>query len=235
MSKEPMDPMDPLHPSCAPHAGDLAELALGTLSGRERAALLEHVDSCPRCAEEVEDLSHTVDSLLQIAPDAEPPLGFEVRLFQRLGLAAPARRRLVPMRTRRGRHTMFALAAALLVLAGVVTGHFVSGSASRPAPVTAATLEGVLRVPGGVTVGQVVVAGRPSWLYMFIASNNLPQRMRCEVRLADGKTVVLGTFWAESGHGVWSSLISVPTDELRSVRVISSSGATVASATLTTA
>jgi anti-sigma factor RsiW len=239
MSKEqmdPMDPIDPLHSQCTPYAGALAELALGTLSGRERADVLEHVDSCPRCAEEVEQLSHTLDSLLQIAPDAEPPLGFEVRLFQRLGLERPHRRHIVPLRTRRGRHTVFAAAAALLVLAGVTAGHFLTtGSSSRPAPAAAATLEGVLRGPAGATLGQVVVAGKPAWLYMYVAGSHLPDRMRCEVRLTDGKTVVLGTFWSQSGHAMWSAPISIQASELAGARIVSSTGATIATAHLVTA
>jgi hypothetical protein len=233
MSNESKDPMDPMHPECGQYSGELAELALGTLSGRERAAVLEHVDSCPRCAEEVEDLSHTLDSLLQIAPDAEPPLGFEVRLFQRLGLAPPSHRKIVPLRTRRGRRTAFAIAAALLVLAGVFTGHFAgTGTPARPAPVAAATVEGVLHSPGGAMLGQVVIAGSPAWLYMYVTTPRMSQHLRCEVRLADGKTVVLGTFWTESGRGQWSAPISVPASELRSARVVSYDGRVVASATL---
>ena len=56
------------------------------LTGRERSRVLSHVESCPRCAEELEILSRTADSVLQAAPDMEPPLGFEVRLFERMGV-----------------------------------------------------------------------------------------------------------------------------------------------------
>ena len=64
----------------------------GVLTGRERARVLSHVESCPRCAEELEVLSRTADSVVQAAPEMEPPLGFEVRLFERMGVTDVRRR-----------------------------------------------------------------------------------------------------------------------------------------------
>ena len=79
---------------CENYENELAELALGVLTGRDRARVLSHVESCPRCAEELEILSRTADSVVQAAPEMEPPLGFEVRLFERMGLTdVPPRRR----------------------------------------------------------------------------------------------------------------------------------------------
>src|SRR6202161_4835895 len=80
---------------CEEYGDELAELALGVLTGRDRARLLFHVEPCPRCAEELEILSRTADSVVRAAPEMEPPLGFEVRLFERMGLTdvAPRRRR----------------------------------------------------------------------------------------------------------------------------------------------
>ncbi len=81
---------------CEEYGDELAELALGVLTGRDRARVLSHVDSCPRCAEELEILSRTADSVVQAAPDMEPPLGFEVRLFERMGLTDVAPRPPAP-------------------------------------------------------------------------------------------------------------------------------------------
>ena len=71
---------------CEAYGNELAELALGVLTGRERARVLSHVESCPRCADELELLSRTADTVVQAAPEMEPPLGFEVRLFERMGV-----------------------------------------------------------------------------------------------------------------------------------------------------
>lgn len=81
---------DPHTHPCDEHSDNLAELALGILTGRERAATLVHVDSCTRCAEELEQLSRVADAVVTIAPGVEPPVGFEVRLFSRMGLAEAA-------------------------------------------------------------------------------------------------------------------------------------------------
>ena len=65
-------------------AAHLAELALGTLSGRERAAMLEHVELCSRCQAELRDLARVADLSLEAAPRAEPPAGFDERVLARL-------------------------------------------------------------------------------------------------------------------------------------------------------
>jgi anti-sigma-K factor RskA len=54
-----------------------AEVALGILSGAERADALGHMEHCVGCRVLVEGLAQTGDSLLLLAPEAEPPLGFE--------------------------------------------------------------------------------------------------------------------------------------------------------------
>src|SRR5450631_616148 len=78
---------------CDAYADDLAELALGALTGRARAQALSHVETCPRCADDLEQLSRVADTVVQVAPEMEPPLGFEVRLFERMGVADVHRRR----------------------------------------------------------------------------------------------------------------------------------------------
>ncbi len=94
------------------HSELLAELALGILTGRERAATLAHVENCPRCAEELELLSRAADAVVQVAPDREPPVGFEVRLFERMGVIDPKKSRIVPS------YWVLAAAAAIVALGG---------------------------------------------------------------------------------------------------------------------
>ncbi len=55
-------------PECERYADELAELALGTMTGRERAHILTHVESCPGCQAEMEQLSLAADSLLEVVP-----------------------------------------------------------------------------------------------------------------------------------------------------------------------
>ena len=64
------------------------ELALGVLTGEERAEARKHLAACPECREYVLELTSVGDGLLALVPGAEPPLGFEDRVLSRLGISA---------------------------------------------------------------------------------------------------------------------------------------------------
>jgi hypothetical protein len=76
--------------TCAELADVAAELALGVLTGRERAVAVAHLDRCDGCREYVRQLMATGEQLVELLPTAEPPAGFETRVLARLGLPAPA-------------------------------------------------------------------------------------------------------------------------------------------------
>ena len=80
----PMTEPNALPPECARYEPELAEFALGISTGRDRAMVLAHVEDCARCRLEVDRLSAAADSLLELVPPADPPIGFEVRLFERM-------------------------------------------------------------------------------------------------------------------------------------------------------
>ena len=84
--------------SCEEFADVAAELALGVLTGRERAQAITHLDQCDTCREHVRQLSLTGEEMLGLLPSREPPAGFETRVMGRLGHPAVARR---PKRTQR--------------------------------------------------------------------------------------------------------------------------------------
>src|ERR1700691_3853427 len=117
---------------CDDFSDNLAELALGILTGRARAATLAHVDSCAHCAEELEQLARAADAVVSVAPELEPTVGFEVRLFNRMGLGDdPAPVRAVPDEGRRGpfrwvagapRWALASAAAVVALLIGLSIG-----------------------------------------------------------------------------------------------------------------
>jgi hypothetical protein len=72
-----------------------AEVALGILSGAERADALGHMEHCVNCRAMVEGLAQTADSLLLLAPEADPSMGFESRVASRVSEQA-SRRDLPP-------------------------------------------------------------------------------------------------------------------------------------------
>lgn len=74
--------------TCAELANVAAELALGVLTGRERAEAVAHLDRCEDCREDVRQLMATGEGLLALLPEREPPVGFEVRVLDRLGFGS---------------------------------------------------------------------------------------------------------------------------------------------------
>jgi hypothetical protein len=83
---------------CTQLAGIAAELALGVLTGRERAEAIAHLDRCEACREDVRQLTLTGEELLGLLPDSEPPAGFETRALEQLGLLVPGRGMAGPRR-----------------------------------------------------------------------------------------------------------------------------------------
>ncbi len=104
--------MSPEHggSSCAEIAPALPELALGVLTGRDRVVALAHTESCSPCADELEQLARAADAVVLVAPELEPPVGFEVRLFSRMGVSDD-----VPTPIRRRVRTWFLASAAAVV------------------------------------------------------------------------------------------------------------------------
>jgi hypothetical protein len=89
--------------TCGELADVAAELALGVLTGRERAAALAHLETCEACQEDVRQLMATGGQLLELLPPVEPPAGFETRVLDRLGLPAPAQGPVELLQAGRGR------------------------------------------------------------------------------------------------------------------------------------
>ena len=74
--------------TCAQLHDVAAELALGVLTGRERATAIAHLDQCRACREEVRRLMAVGGLLPELLPPVEPPAGFETRVLQLLGVSA---------------------------------------------------------------------------------------------------------------------------------------------------
>jgi anti-sigma factor RsiW len=207
---------------------ELAELALGTLSGRARSEVLDHVTTCARCSAELQQLSAVADELLQLAPQIEPPVGFELRVAERLGLAA------VPRRSRRRRAPLVAAAAALvLVLVGATVGVLASrdgsgSSGNRPA--IAAPLRAELTSQGR-TVGDVSVSNdRPAWMYVTLDGMRFSGTVRCVLTLTGGAIQTAGVFRLTGDYGAWGVPLHVAPDDVRTVEVVDDNGAVLAAA-----
>jgi hypothetical protein len=226
-------------PSCTEIAPVLPELALGVLTGRDRAAALAHVESCSRCADELEQLARAADAVVRVAPELEPPVGFEVRLFSRMGVtedAAPPAPAPIPIR--RLRVPAWALAAAAAVVAlgiGLGVGHSLSssghpsaavGKPTSGAPVTTAALR-----ENGRSVGRVSTSsGATPWMFMTLDDASVQGKVTCQVVTADGVTHTVGTFTIKRGYGAWGAPLPVAPRDVQRAQVVSSTGTVIATA-----
>jgi Putative zinc-finger len=218
--------------TCEAFSDDLPLLALGTLTGRERAIVLAHLEGCDRCSEELEQLSLAADSLLPLAPPMNPPAGFEVRVFERMGIEVPSRGR--PQLALR-RRAVLAIAAGVIAVCGAFgVGLLVERS---PAPTQAQATPPVARLFESDLVsddhyrGELYLAqGRPGWLFMTVDEMGSTGYVTCEVVTDNGKVLKVGTFWLTAGSADWASALPVPADNVRSARLVSSNGQVVASA-----
>jgi hypothetical protein len=206
---------------------DLVEFALGTVSGRQRSAVLEHLESCAHCNADVESLADVADKLLWLAPEAEPSLGFETRLIERFRGGDLQRRG-----ARRQRVSIFAVAAMLVAVLGIGVGAVVTNhGATPPSAATIRPLTGRL-MSGIEAVGDVTISsGDPSWMIMDVDASKISGTVWCQVTLANGHIVTVGKFTISNGYGSWVAPIKASGSAVRSARVVNANGAVLAQAT----
>jgi hypothetical protein len=235
---------------CDAYQEELAELALGTLTGRDRAETLAHVEGCGRCAGEVEELSRAADMLLQVASEAEPPVGFEVRLLERVASEQQTARDasrvapVIPLGTAGGRRararrwvstvrgrTAVAVAAAAVAVAGIGIGLSAGDHAN---PVQPHAVQATLLSATGRPVGRVVASGgKPTWLLMVVQRGALSGRVTCRVDLTGGHWVTLGTFSLGEGYN-WSAPLAAPVSAVHEAELVGPHGTVVATAVFPT-
>ncbi len=210
--------------ACVTLGEDLALLALGVLTGRERADALAHLERCEDCRDALAGLARTADRLVTIAPALEPPPGFATRVLA--AIDPPADRRV----ERIGRRRHAALVAAGVLLAGAL-GITASRTGSRPAPAPSVR-SAALRGPAGARGGIAAYAGPPARLVVVVEHLGPQHWVSCVVETRAGTRLAIGTFWLDHGSGSWSAPLRVPLDTLQSAEIVAPDGAVVASGRL---
>jgi len=215
--------------SCESIQDELAELALGTLSGRRRSEVLHHVETCSHCTAALERLATVADALLLLAPGVEPPIGFELRLAEKLQVHGKT------LRPRRFLRASALSAAAMIVvaLAFVLGAWATSHDGGHPAQSAAVDLTGANLTSHGRVFGEVVVSsGSPAWMFVTINGDAWSGRVTCEVTLAGGKVETIGAFKLSGGYGSWGAPLTSLAGTVRSARLVAPNGTIVASARL---
>ncbi len=208
--------------TCSDFDTDAAELALGLVDDPRRTALVEHAASCRRCQARLDDLVAVVDQLVLLAPQVEPPAGFETRALARMG--APAAD-LGWARRARILTSLLALVATLTL--GMVVGRMLvhtTGRAERTANIHNAA---------GAAVGEVhlVADPRPHILVSVLRPPTTPGMRTCELERPDGSWAVVGTWTKEEiSTGVWAAALDPALMHAKAMRVTNDDGALLASA-----
>ncbi|HEX3981378.1 MAG TPA: zf-HC2 domain-containing protein, partial [Acidimicrobiales bacterium] len=181
--------MDPVlgDAGCEVLQDDLAALAIGALTGSERARVLIHLEHCPTCVAELDELSATADRLTSLIPDAVPSEGFSDVTMVRLRAHGEVAHRP------RFRQAVTAAAAVVLLALGMGVGALVF-SAHGTGTVTAlrsATLHSTSGTAGTVLLGST---GDRGWLAMSIDDVPTQRTVTCSIVLDDGTRREVGRF-----------------------------------------
>jgi hypothetical protein len=199
----------------------IPELATGVASGEVRARCLAHVAGCADCRRELENAAGIVDGLLLLAPEREPPAGFDARVLAALD-----------QRPRRHRLRTGLLVAAAVTLAATLAGGLTwwRGADDRD---VADQYRGVLAIADGsylraadlqvdgTSAGNVFAyQGQPSWVLVTV--DDAPSgTYHVEVVDTDGRSHWIGTCTVRDGSGSWGTTIDLP---IRSVDRVEMSG-----------
>jgi|ERR1700728_2368434 hypothetical protein len=232
--------------NCAEFGEVAAELALGVLTGRERADALEHLDHCDACRERVRQLTATGEQLLGLLPAAEPPAGFESRVMERLGLAEPAQHpvRRRPERERgragtkrtfgkinSGTRRMLAAAAVVVAVAASVLGGWGLHAATSPSPKPALTTAALLSADHENAGEVFLYNGNPQWMYMSVDLDDSGNgTVTCQLIGADGRVANVGSFRLSDGYGSWGSPSWVGDGAPVGARLLAANGTVLATA-----
>ena len=202
-----------------PDDATLLALALGELTGRERADVLAHVAECAACRAHVQALVETTERILLAAPEAEPPVGFETAVLGRIVGAEPGRRRRWPV-----------LAAAALIVVLVAAAVGIGAAITRGGGSELA--EAAMITPAGRDVGRAwrydadptwVLVSVPRW-QVWEQGGATHHAYRLDATLDDGSRLDLGPLEFSERAGAWGTTTTVAAARIRSVTVTDTAG-----------
>lgn len=211
---------------CDEVQAEAAEFAFGLGDGTTRAEMVAHLDTCPSCRRDVEQLTTTADAMLIDGPSAEPPTGFEQRVADAIAAARIPSVAVVSSR-RSPRWMLVAAAAVALVVFGTGVGIGRLGSSERRGEEmrSAAMVTSDGRRVGTVAIGtepDTVFVAVPGWRPHAGADYREPYHLRLVLR--DGRSQVVGPFRLDKGDGSWGTVLAVDGQDVRRVALVGEGG-----------
>ncbi|WP_250029389.1 anti-sigma factor family protein [Paractinoplanes maris] len=229
-----------------PEHADIAGYLLDTLTPEQRQAVDDHLSGCADCRTEVDSLREWSDALVAIPEPMlleGPPDGGDLLL----------QRTLRQVRTESGSHrrrrTGLVSAAAAVLVAAAIGGGILAGRSTAPdnqlaQPTVTASTEPTT-VPGTRTATTVdagtgarmtvAVAPAAGWVRVNAAVSGIPAGERCvlEVVARDGYVAQAGSWLVSPAGEVGGTTLNgsalIAPDDVRSVRVVNTSGKQFAS------
>jgi hypothetical protein len=217
---------------CAEFEEQLEELVVGDLAEPARGRALAHAASCRECRGQLDALLALADNLLMLAPQHEPPPGFESRVLERMGVR-PGQPNQRPHGRGHVRRWWLEAAAALVLIAVAVGAVALLRRDDGTAGTTVRT--GVIVTQAGATAGAVklIDSDHP---YALITIDRPQQRggeVYCELQLSDGRIVRVGSWgYDDVKSKVWA--VGIDSELLHAVtmRIVDDDGAVLATAAL---
>lgn len=212
------------------------DLVLGHLDEPQRGRLLAHVERCPACRARVDGLADLVDRMLVLAPEHEPPAGFEARVLARIGAASRGTHAVAATagagHRRPPRRWLVAVVAAAALVVGALVGVAAGRTGRTPSEVARS---GIITRADDVRVGTVALV-RASRPYVLVTIDH-PQpggaEVYCDLQTADGRTVRVGSWsYDDVMTNVWAAGISADLLDAVGMQVVTEDGTVVASADL---
>ncbi|MFF3391923.1 zf-HC2 domain-containing protein [Streptomyces sp. NPDC002669] len=220
----------------------LGAYALGALDDQEVRTVDEHMASCQKCRDELDELRDMEFALGEIPPEAfldGPPEGGDLLLQRTLRQARNERARQT-LRRRAVLGAVAAVAAAAVLGSGVLIGQNIgerAPEATPPAPVVTATVPPAQ--PGGMKVleGRSVSTGSEmrlrvtpavEWIRLNASVTGIPAGERCRVVVVakDGSREIAGS-WLVADEKKGANLdgsAAVPMDDVQKVVIENDKG-----------
>lgn len=211
---------------CAATREAAPELALGILDGAERAEVLLHLASCPRCQRYVSELAGIADGLSRLAPEAEPPAGFAQRVDAEI--RRPRRR------SRRRFVSAIAAAAVAATIISVATVQIIDAGRSASTVAAPALHSAEMVGASGARVGHVAVSNTsPSSLVVNVDYAVADGHYALELRQPDASGHRIGWMTIAEGRGEWIGTATLPRGSDVNLMLVNAQGAAVCHAAIT--
>ena len=217
---------------CAPVRELVPELALGVLSGSEHAEVLLHASQCTRCQALIGELGEAADALPSLAPEIEPPPGFETHRARHAARLTPEEHASVGSRAR---------------VDGCGSGHHqhrrraIGQTPAVDRPRRPHPLLPCARLPWWVTTactietGLYTTAGKPTAIVVTVDYWVATGTYRVELQPTGGPAQRLGTIRIDDGRGSWGGAARLAASGSTRVALVDTHGTAVCHATLSRA